>query len=237
MPEQSWCAQSLAILTSGQQSRYTPLHAFSFVRGRSGRSSLQQLLADRHRHCVPERVDAFIALSVGRATSWTHSGAFSAYASSSSSSSSGAGSATNHDGESSEAGGAYSSSFTSEVESLYTSLGVRRVRITLYSAHEMANATRRVERDVASRGARAVASEPQRWWHAAASSIPRWSVRWKPHSRMLYLRHVAYMSAIAEGKATGETYAHFLCTCLRLITHSAHTHTHKHTHTHTHSTL
>ena len=220
----SWCAQSLAILTSGQQSRYTPLHAYSFVRGRNGRSSLQQLLADRHSHCVPARVDAFIALSVGRATSWTHNGAFSAYASSSSSSSSSSASRTakGHENEPSEgtSGGAYSSSFVSEVESLYCSLGVRRVRITLYTAHEMANATRRVERDVASSGARAVASDPQRWWHAAASSIPRWSVRWKPHSRMLYLRHVAYQLAIAEAKGTGEPYAHFLCKRCAAVEHT-----------------
>ena len=42
--------------------------------------------------------------------------------------------------------------------------------------------------------------------HAATSTIPRWSQRWKPHSRMLYLRHMAYRAAISERVA----YRHFL---------------------------
>ena len=75
----SWCDAPLAILTSGQAARFTYKAQFAFVRGRSGRSSLQQLLVDRSHHppCVPIAVDAFVVLSEGRASVWAHEGAFS----------------------------------------------------------------------------------------------------------------------------------------------------------------
>ena len=78
--DSTWCASPLAILTSGQQSRFTYKTAFNLVRAKNGRTSLQQLLADRTYHCVPQKVDAFIVLSLGRSSTWTHDGAFSEYA-------------------------------------------------------------------------------------------------------------------------------------------------------------
>ena len=55
----------------GQQSRFTYKTAFNLVRAKNGRTSLQQLLADRTYHCVPQKVGAFIVLSLGRSSTWT----------------------------------------------------------------------------------------------------------------------------------------------------------------------
>lgn len=191
----SWCDAPLAILTSGQAARFTYKAQFAFVRGRSGRSSLQQLLVDRSHHppCVPTLVDAFIVLSDGaRASVWTNDGAFS--------------STTLANGVEEAGGDSDESARHAEgrldlkkVSAFYSSLGVRNVRISLIGAALLANMTAALERDVAAIGAQAVSSTPNRWWTAAQSSIPRWRLRWRPHARMLTLRHLAFRAALDEG--------------------------------------
>ena len=66
-----WCSSPLALLTSGQAARFTYRVAFALVKGKAGRTPLQQLLVDKkHPSCTPV-VDAFIVLSLGKAAIWT----------------------------------------------------------------------------------------------------------------------------------------------------------------------
>lgn len=206
-----WCSAPLAILTSGQDRRFTYATAFDLIRAKNGRSALQQLLSDRTSSCLPRTIDAFIVLSLGQLSTWTHDGAFSDY-SASAQPVTPAAPATQRNEQKAEYRGKASHYPLSaaDVERVYSRQGVRRVRLTLLSASDMANVSRRVEHDVASRGARAIASSPSRWWHAARTLIPRWGVRWAPHSRMLYLRHAAFREALEEERTSGEQYRHFL---------------------------
>lgn len=222
MPHDSlapWCSLPLAILTSGQQDRFTYETAFAFVRAKSGRTSLQTLLTDRTNHCAPSRVDAFIVLSVGNASTWTRDGAFTGYTSSHEDRASSRSSSSSSTTPYHAAGGQQMISFdTAKVEEFYRRQGAGRVRLILVSAAQLSNATRRIESEVARRGARAIASSSRQWWGTAQTSIPRWNVRWSPHSRMLYLRHVAYQAALSTGQPYGQ--------CVQpIITLSLHAHT------------
>ena len=198
-----WCSLPLALLISGQASRFTFRSAFSQARSRAGRSPLQLLVADRaggnsrSSGCMP-RVDAFITLSLGGEKRWADDWSSS------------------HDARH---GGAHSSARLSDdeeeqrsllqrvVPGFFTSLGVTRVVLELLERSKVDARTRRVEVAVAAAGAAAIATTPLAWWRAAQQSIPRWSVRWAPHSRMLLLRHLAFRRAVSDPNAT---YAHFL---------------------------
>lgn len=189
-PRSAWCSSPLALLTSGQVPRFAYKTAFSLIRVRDSnaeRSSLQQLLLDKSKGrqpCLPNAVDAFIVLSQGKATIWTGPNSTS--------------SNTLVDPS--------SRLDVEDVRRVYKALGVRRLRLRLLTMAEMQAASRRIESAVAARGAAAIASTPAQWLRAAATNIPRWSVRWRPHSRMFYLRHLAFRAALDEGVQ----YRHFL---------------------------
>ena len=207
-----WCSAPLAILTSGQQDRFTYETAFAFVRAKSGRTSLQTLLADRTNHCAPPRVDSFIVLSLGRSSTWTLDGAFAEYTSSRREGTPATSSSTipvEHPGSRQLSQPLPPSAFDpARVEAFYRRQGVARTKLILLSDAQMANATHRIELEVARRGARAVASSARVWWRTAQSTIPRWHVRWSPHSRMFYLRHVAFQAAISAGQSYGQYVSH-----------------------------
>ena len=162
MQGSDWCATPLALLTSGQAARFTYRTAFALVRGKSGRTSLQQLLSDKGKgraSCTPPAVDAFIVLSLGKATVWTGPNA-----NSSSSVASRAAASQLAEGQ--------AELDVRAVHQYYSRLGVRTVRLKLYTTQEMHEAARRIDAAVAASGAAAVAATAAHWWHAA-TSIPQ----------------------------------------------------------------
>lgn len=187
-----WCARPLAILQSGQAARFTLDSAFTHVRGRGGRTPLQQLILDRtaHPYCVPV-VDAFVVLSGSRQPAvWA--GAWN----------------VNGSGIMHRAMASFNSTKRELLasRSLYSELGVRSVHLEVIPREDLVRTMRDLEPRVAALGAAAVATTPLQWWRAAQTTIPGWDARWTPHSQMLYLRHLVY----ARARDTQVPYAHFL---------------------------
>lgn len=179
------CNTSVAIIVSGQLSRFTYLSTFARLP-----QGVNSLLWDTEAGCGPVAVDAFLVLDASPSAIRRQPDVFSP----------GVSPVNLNVGRVDHARAVTAPN----IQRVWRGAGCHAVHVRMLARSQIDMGLARMQAVARAAGAKATgAANGSDWWRAVVKS-PRFSAsRWRPNGRMLYLRHVALTDALAAGESYG----------------------------------